>query len=173
VDSLPDRPQSLVMGDGMGTGDVQWYITRWGELGFGVHIGKKDDPTGWRYYHSTPLFTSDNLGAWVCLACVYDNSTDTVTQYFNGQPVGSERIGVRALLQLETFEIGNWALRSGEQWRAGIVPRSSSDSARNLQGRIDELAVLSAPLSANEILRFYESGRVDQAAAEALVKNGK
>ena len=59
VESLPDRPQSLIMGDGMGTGDVQWYISRWGELGFGVHIGKSDDPTGWRYHHTDPLFTAE------------------------------------------------------------------------------------------------------------------
>lgn len=55
VDSLPDRPQSLIMADGLGTGDVQWYITRWGELGFGAHIGKSGDPTGWRYHHTQPV----------------------------------------------------------------------------------------------------------------------
>jgi len=171
VDTLPDRPQSLVMADGMGTGDVQWYISRWGELGFGVHIGKNGDPTGWRYHHSEPLFTPETLGSWVCVASVYDSASDTVTHYFNGQAIGADKLGVRALLQLETFEIGNWALRDGEQWRAGIVPRSTSDSARNLQGRIDEVAVLSAPLSAEEIRQFYEIGKIDQPAPTSLVKN--
>ncbi|MEZ0256464.1 MAG: LamG-like jellyroll fold domain-containing protein [Chthoniobacter sp.] len=171
VDTMPDRPQSLIMADGMGTGDVQWYISRWGELGFGVHIGKTGDPTGWRYHHSEPLFTAETAGSWACVASVYDSSTDTVTHYFNGQPVGADKLGVRALLQLETFEIGNWALRDGEQWRAGIVPRSAKDSARNLQGRIDEVAVVSAPLSAEEIRHYYEIGRNDQAAATTLVKN--
>lgn len=171
VDSLPDRPQSLVMGDGMGTGDVQWSISRGGELGFGVHIGKADDPAGWRYHHTDVLFNPGNLGEWVCLAATYDNATDTVTQYFNGQPAGSDKLGVRTLLQLETFEIGNWALREGEQSRAGIVPRGANDSARNLQGRIDELAILSAPLTSEEILQFYEAGRVDRADAPALAKN--
>jgi hypothetical protein len=171
VDSLPDRPQSLVMGDGMGTGDVQWYISRWGALGFGVHIGKADDPTGWRYHHTDVLLNPGNLGEWVCLAATYDNVTDTVTQYFNGQPAGSDKLGVRTLLQLETFEIGNWALRDGEQSHAGIVPRGANDSARNLQGRIDELAILSAPLTSEEILQFYEAGRVDRAEIPALAKN--
>jgi hypothetical protein len=173
VDSLPDRPQSLVMGDGMGTGDVQWYISRWGELGFGVHIGKANDPTGWRFFHSQPVFSSEDLGAWVCIASVYDSASDTVTHYMNGQPMGTEHLGVRALLQLETFEIGNWALRDGEQWRAGIVPRSARDSARNLQGRIDEVAILAAPLSAEEIRQFYEIGRIDRplAVVGALVRN--
>jgi hypothetical protein len=171
VDALPDRPQSLLMADGMGTGDVQWYISRWGELGFGVHIGKNGDPTGWRYHHSEPVFTLENLGSWVCIACVYDSATDTVTQYFNGQPVGSDKLGVRTLLQLETFEIGNWAMRDGEQWRAGIVPRSAKDSARNLQGRMDEMAVLALPFSSDDILRFYETGRNDQIGTPALVKN--
>lgn len=172
VDTMPDRPQSLIMADGMGTGDVQWYISRWGELGFGVHIGKTGDPTGWRYHHSEPLFTSDNLGQWVCIASVYDSASDTVTHYFNGQPIGADKLGVRALLQLETFEIGNWALRDGEQWRAGIVPRSAKDNARNLQGRIDEVAVVSAPLSAEEIRRYYEVGRNDQGGTTTtLVEN--
>jgi len=171
VDSLPDRPQSLVMADGMGTGDVQWYITRGGELGFGVHIGKGGDPTGWRSHQSEPLFTLENLGSWVCVASVYENATDTVTHYFNGQPIGADKLGVRTLLQLETFEIGNWALRDGEQGRASVIPRTARDSARNLQGRIDEVAVLSAPLSAEEVLRFYENGRIDQPATATLVKN--
>jgi len=51
------------------------------------------------------------------------------------------------------------------------VPRSGADSARHLQGRIDELAVLSAPLSPVEILQAYEAGRVDRAEAVSLVKN--
>jgi hypothetical protein len=171
VDSLPDRPQGLVMGDGLATGDVQWYIGRSGELGVGVHIGKVGDPAGWRFHQTPPLFTADNLGVWACVTSVYDNSTDTVTHYFNGQMVGSDRIGVRTLLQLETFEIGNWAMRDGDQWRASVVPRSPWDTARNLQGRIDELAILSAPLSAEEVRRFYEVGRIDQVGNSTLVKN--
>lgn len=171
VDSMPERPQSLIMADGMGTGDVQWYISRWGEVGFGVHIGKTGDPTGWRYHHSEPVFTPETMGSWVCIASVYENSTDTVTHYFNGQPIGADHLGVRALLQLETFEIGNWALRDGEQWRAGIVPRSAKDNARNLQGRIDEVAIVSAPLSPEEIRHYYEIGRNDQAGTTTLVKN--
>ena len=171
VDSLPDRPQSLVMADGMGTGDVQWYITRAGELGFGVHIGKAGDPTGWRYHQSDTLFTLENAGSWVCVASVYDSATDTVTHYFNGQPIGADKLGVRTLLQLETFEIGNWALRDGEQWRASVIPRAGRDGARNLQGRLDEVAVLSAPLSAEEVLRFYENGRIDPPQVTTLVKN--
>ncbi len=156
VDNLPDRPQSLIMADGLGTGDVQWYLSRWGELGFGVHIGKQDDATGWRYHHTSPLITRETLGTWACLATVFDGATDTVTHYFNGQPVGAAQLGVRTLLQLETFEVGNWALRSGEQRSAGVVPRGQGDTARNLQGRIDELAIFSAPLSADEIQRIFE-----------------
>lgn len=162
VDSLPDRPQSLVMADGLSTGDVQWYLTRWGELGFGVHIGKNGDPTGWRFHHTAPLITNETLGSWVCLASVYEGSTDTVTQYLNGQPVGSAQLGVRTLLQLETFEIGNWALRSSEQQRAGVVPRAVGDSARNFHGSIDELAVFSAPLSGEEIRRIHDRGQVNE-----------
>jgi ferric-dicitrate binding protein FerR (iron transport regulator) len=171
VDSLPDHPQGLVMGDGLATGDVQWYIGSAGELGMGVHIGKAGDPAGWRFHQTPPLFTSDNLGVWVCLTSVYDNTTDTVTHYFNGQPVSSDRIGVRTLLQLETFEIGNWAIREGDQWHASVIPRSPWDMTRNLQGRIDELAILSAPLSAAEVRHFYEVGRIDQTGAATLVKN--
>ena len=164
VDMLPDRPQSLVMADGLGTGDVQWYLTRWGELGFGVHIGKTGDPTGWRYHHTPAVVTNEALGAWMCVAVVFDGTTDTVTQYLNGQPIGAGQLGVRTLLQLETFEIGNWALRPGEQQRAGVVPRDTSDSPRNLHGRIDELAVFSAPLSGEEVRRIAEGVEAGEAA---------
>jgi hypothetical protein len=171
VDSLPDRPQGLVMGDGLATGDVQWYIGRSGELGMGVHIGKVGDPTGWRFHQTAPLFTPENLGVWACVTSVYDNTSDTVTHYFNGQPISADRIGVRTLLQLETFDIGNWAMRGGEQPRASIIPRTPRDMARNFQGRIDELAILSAPLSADEVQHFYEVGRIDRAEVATLVKN--
>lgn len=162
VDGLPDRPQSLVMGDGLATGDVQWSITPDGELCFGVHIGKAGDPSGWRWHRTAPIFTSDKFGAWVSVAAVYDNATDTVTHYFNGVPIGADRLGVRALLQLETFEIGNWALHDDDQSRASVFPRSPWDRSRNLQGRMDELAIFSAPLGAEEIHNFFEIGRVDQ-----------
>jgi hypothetical protein len=172
VDSLPDRPQSLVMADGLGTGDVQWYLSRWGELGFGVHIGKSGDPTGWRYHHSVPLITEEMLGTWLCFATVYDGTTDTATHYMNGEVIGSERLGVRTLLQLETFEIGNWAFRDGEQRLAGIVPRGTGDAARNLQGRIDEIAIFSSPLTGDEIRHFYQAGQLlgPGVAAQASAK---
>jgi hypothetical protein len=165
VDNLPDRPQSLIMADGMGTGDVQWYLSRWGELGFGVHIGKPGDASGWRFHHSAAVITPETLGSWVCLALVFDGSTDMVTHYFNGQSIGSERLGVRTLLQLEMFEIGNWALREGQQRSAGVVPRADGDSARNLQGRIDELAIFSAPLTGDEIRRISEVAQVADLSA--------
>jgi hypothetical protein len=164
IDSLPDRPQSLVMADGLGTGDVQWYLSPRGELGFGVHIGKNDDPTGWRYHHSHPLITAETLGAWVCVTTVFNGTDDTVTHYFNGQPVGTDQLGVRTLLQLETFEIGNWALRSGDQRWAGVVPRGTGDNSRNLQGRVDELAILSAPLSGAELRHVYEATQANSGA---------
>lgn len=167
VDSLPDRPQSLVMADGMGNGDVQWYLSRWGELGLGVHVGKTDEPTGWRYYHTQPVISTENLGSWVCLSSVYDGETDTVTHYFNGQAIGSVRLNAGILLQLETCEIGNWALRSGDQHLAGVVPRSGGDSARNLHGRIDELAIFSAPLTAAEIRDIYYSRKVGRSSNTA------
>jgi hypothetical protein len=167
VDSLPDRPQSLVMADGLGNGDVQWYLSRWGELGFGVHIGKIGDPLGWRYHHTQPLITPDTLGSWVCLASVFDGTTDTITHYFNGQFVGADRLGVRTLLQLETCEIGNWAIRSGA---GGVVPRNANDVARNLQGRIDEVAIFSAPLSPDEIRQIYDSVQVTTADKPSEMK---
>lgn len=167
VDSLPDRPQSLVMADGLGTGDVQWYLSRWGELGFGVHIGKAGDPTGWRYHHTQPLITPEMLGSWVCLTSVFDGTTDTITHYFNGQIVGADRLGVRTLLQLETCEIGNWAIRSGA---GGVVPRNGNDVARNLQGRLDEVAIFSAPLSPDEVRQIYDSVQVGAADKQAEMK---
>ncbi len=170
VDSLPDRPQSLIMADGMGTGDIQWYISRWGELGFGVHIGKQDDATGWRYHHTGAVITEETLGSWVCLAVVFDGDSDMVTHYFNGQAIGAQQLGVRTLLQLETFEVGNWALRDGEQRLAGVVPRGHADTARNLHGRIDELAVFSAPLSADEVRRIYESVQAPAQENHAALK---
>jgi hypothetical protein len=169
VDSLPDRPQALVMADGLGTGDVQWSLTREGALDFAVHIGKSGDPAGWLHHNTQPVITSETLGSWICLASVFDGATDTVTHYLNGQAVGADRLGVRTLLQLETFEIGNWALRSDEQRMASVAPRSSGDFARNLRGRIDELAIFSAPLTGPEVHDMYERAQISERDGEAVL----
>ena len=97
-------------------------------------------------------------GSWICVASVFDGGTDTVTHYINGRPVGSARLGVRTLLQLEMFEIGNCAARS-------------NDGPRNFRGRIDELAILSAPLSAEEIRLIYDQGQVNESASHPESKS--
>ena len=157
VDSLSEQPQSLVMAEGLQTGDVQWSLAG-GRLSFAVHIGKAGDTRGWRSSLSSAVIAPEMLGSWVCVASVFDGNTDTVTHYVNGQPVGSDRLGVRTLLQLEMFEIGNCAARS-------------NDGPRNFRGRIDELAVLSAPLSAGEIRRIYDQGQVNESAGRPKSKS--
>ena len=94
----------------------------------------------------------------------FDGATGVATHYFNGQPVASGALDAGGPLRLHTVEIGNWGLRPGAPLLASKrVAEEPGGYVRNLQGRVDEFAILSAPLSAQEIQRLYESGRPDAA----------
>ncbi|TDU81158.1 FecR family protein [Prosthecobacter fusiformis] len=157
VDSVDKKYNSLLLTDGYDNGEPHWQIYEDGSLMFSIMYRPASAPKGGKpnqIYHSNPVFTADSLGRWHHLAVTYNNQSGQVIQYFDGQEVSRE---VSALHQpgrdisLGPCEIGNWGLpTAGHQF-----------PIRNLNGAIDEFAIYSAVLSAEEVKAMFETGKVE------------
>jgi hypothetical protein len=91
---------------------------------------------------------------WVHLAAVYDPASRSVTHYVNGTVVCREEIKdefVIDTLQIGAAEIGNW----GQPFR-----KTPDFAVRNLDGVVDEMIILNAALSSDEIHDIYVVGHV-------------
>ena len=149
VERLHEGKNSLVMGQPNQPGAVHWYVYGNGALGVGVLSKMEDDPGNWRNLHSDPVMTGSNIGSWVMLTTVLDGATGTAIHYFNGQPISNRGATVRTPLHLAAAEVADYS--------PAIVFKN--DPPFNLNGSIDELAVLSTALSSEEIARLYQQGK--------------
>lgn len=136
VESLLGGKNVLLSGRNRNDGEVSWYLYSDGSLGIGVL-----SPYGWHNFNSEPVFNRKAVGSWAFLATVLDGPSGTATHYFNGKPVGSKEGLVKNPLQLAAADIGNRI------------------NFEKFAGDIDELAVLSAPMSSEEIARLYQQGK--------------
>jgi len=158
VDRLLHREHSLAMTESFEAGEVHWYIRRGGELGLRVNNNTGAEPS-WKYFHSPPVVDPKALGAWVFVASILDGTDGIIRHYCNGQLAGSKKVGACPPLRLNTFEIGNWAVRADDPDWAWLKMPKASRFIPSFSGRMDEFAILSAPLAEEEILRIYEAGR--------------
>jgi hypothetical protein len=141
---------SLLMGDSEQPGEIHWYLTPTGEVCFAL-IGPDQK---WRRLESTKAIRVQNPGSWHFLAATFDGTTAVL--YLDGQPVGSSVFEDAGPLKLRTFEIGNWGGHPGMPLRASAQHATSpSFYLRAFEGRIDEFAILSTALAAEEIRRLY------------------
>jgi hypothetical protein len=152
VDGLRYPQHSLLMGDSEQPGEIHWYLTQSGKVSF-AFIGPDQR---WRRMESTTAIRAQNSGSWHFLAATFDGTTATL--YLDGKPVGSSAFKDAGPLKLRTFEIGNWGGRPGMPLRAS-TPHANSPSFyhRAFEGRMDEFAILSTALPAEEIRRLYEN----------------
>ena len=159
IDSLDRRYNALFMGDGYETGEPHWQIRDDGKLMLSVMV---DDSAphpiyaGVRYHHvyfSPELWDLSMSGQWLHLASVFDPKGRIVSHYLNGERISEERIAPNFLiekLRIGNAEIGNW----GQPFR-----KTPSFAIRNLNGRIDELAILKAALTEAEVEQLYDSSK--------------
>ena len=89
-------------------------------------------------------------GQWLHLASVFDPKSQSVSHYVNGNRLSHEAI--TSDFQIDTLrignaEIGNW----GQPFR-----KDPSFAIRNLNGRIDEFAILNAALTDAEIRELHD-----------------
>lgn len=161
IDSLDRRYNALFMGDGYETGEPHWQIRDDGKIMLSVMIDHtkphpiypKFDSRHHHVYFSPPIWDRSMSGKWFHVASVFDPAGQQVTHYVNGKRISQEKIA--PLFQIETLrignaEIGNW----GQPFR-----KTPWFAIRNLNGRIDELAVLDAALDEQEIHDLHEQSR--------------
>ena len=156
VDSLPNSHNGLALTDRNKPGEVHWRIRHDGRLEISARFLVSGKETDWERLSSRPIVTTGMLGHWMHLAAVYDGPGKIMALYANGQLVAARPIEEPLSLTLDAVELGNWA----RQPNPSAGPGDSGDlSIRDFHGRMDEFALLSRPLSAEEIHRQYELGR--------------
>lgn len=160
IDSLDRRYNALFMGDGYETGEPHWQIRDDGKMMLSVMV---DDtrPNPWsphdagfhRVYFSEPMWNLSMSGQWMHLASVFDPERRMVSHYVNGERISEQEIEDDYFidkLRIGNGEIGNW----GQPFR-----EEPTFAIRNLNGRMDEIAIFRAALKDDEISLLYENSR--------------
>ncbi len=166
--SLKHEYNALFLSDGYENGEPHWQIRHDGRLMFSVMVddsqklfystGPNSPPIqdkGLHHVYFSESFWAPSMSAqWVHLAAVYDPASRSVTQYVNGKVNCREEIKdefVIDTLQIGAAEIGNW----GQPFR-----KTPDFAVRNLDGVIDEMIILNAALSSDEIYDIYVVGHI-------------
>jgi hypothetical protein len=154
IDSLDRWYNSLFLTDNYNQGEPHWQILDTGQLFFSVRV-KDDDNTGpeHRKVLSPPFWTPSLSGKWLHLATTFSVAEKRVTHYLNAEVLHTESIPDNQLVRTTRFgrsTIGNWSSPQRPDAHFAI---------RNLNGRIDEFAILAAALTANEIKEIYTNGK--------------
>ena len=159
IDSLDRQYNALFMGDGYEDGEPHWQIREDGKLMLSVMVDDDRPHPNWqqarfhRLYFSPPIWDLSMSGQWMHLASVFDPGGEMVSHYVDGEKVSGEAIPEEYfvdILRIGNGEIGNW----GEPFR-----EDPSWAIRNLNGRMDEVAIYKAALSEEEIHRIYALSR--------------
>ena len=168
INSLEHEYNALFLSDGYENGEPHWQIRHDGKLMFSVMVDDSQEvfystgPTsppiqdkGFHHvYFSKPFWSPSMTGQWVHLAAVYDPAAQIVSQYVNGEAICQETIQDKFVihdLHIGNAEIGNW----GQPFR-----KTPDFAVRNLDGIIDEMIILNAALSPDEIRDIYIAGSV-------------
>ena len=159
IDSLDRQYNALFLGDGYENGEPHWQIREDGKLMLSVmvddtrmHPKYKKSRFHWVYF-SPPIWDLSMSGQWMHVASVYDPKQRLVSHYVDGLKVSSEEITDEFLvkkLRIGNGEIGNW----GEPFK-----EDPNWAIRNLNGRMDEIAIYQAALSGEEVSRIFEQSR--------------
>ena len=149
VDRLPNRWNALALVDTFRGGETHWQIRRDGSLELSVRV--EPGKTVWDHLVSPPVITPAYFGKWIQLAAVCDTKTGMMSLYFNGRLVAGRFMSKKTLLTLGALELGNWSTSAKTPGPDYIV--------RDFHGRMDDFALLSRPLTLEEIKHQFELGR--------------
>jgi hypothetical protein len=153
IDSLDRWYNSLFLTDNYQRGEPHWQILDSGQLFFSVRVSQQKGGQEHRVVLSPPFWSPTLSGKWLHLATTYDVDAKTTTHYLNGRQLIAESIPLHQLVETTRIgmaSIGNWSMPTRPD---------SNFAIRNLNGRIDEFAIFSAALSAEEVAEMYESGK--------------
>ena len=163
VDSLDRTYNALFMCDSYETGEPHWQVREDGALMLSVMVDDSKPNPGapnaaglHRVYYSPPIWEMSMSGQWMHVASVYDPVARAVSHYVNGKQISTQEIVDKFFintLRIGNAEIGNWGLPFREDpWFA----------IRNLNGRMDEIAIFDAALDENEIAILFKNSRSDR-----------
>tara|TARA_R110002096_G_scaffold39182_16_gene107438 strand:+ start:820 stop:2514 length:1695 start_codon:yes stop_codon:yes gene_type:complete len=157
IDSLDRWYNALLMGDGYENGEPHWQIAEDGRLMLSVMVDdtwenpNNPESAGLAHiYYSPPMWDVSMSGQWMHLASVFDPANRRVSHFVDGEQISSDEIEGRFFvdqLHLGNAEIGNW----GEPHREDPI-----FAIRNLNGRMDELAIFEAALDPAKIAELFE-----------------
>jgi ferric-dicitrate binding protein FerR (iron transport regulator) len=162
IDSLDRWYNALFMADSYETGEPHWQIQNDGKMILSVMVDdarpdpKAKDGATMRFqhlYYSPPMWDQSMSGQWMHVASVFDPVTAQVSHYVNGKRISHEKILPKFMiktLRIGNAEAGNW----GQPFR-----EDPTFAIRNLNGRMDELAVFKVALGDEEIARLFEQSR--------------
>ena len=164
IDSLDRWYNALFMADGYENGEPHWQIRDDGSMMLSVMVDDRlrphpKDPNAppirhHRLYYSPPMWDQSMSGQWMHLASVFDPENGRVSHYVNGNRISREDIKPTYMvkkLRIGNGEIGNWGQPSRQEPRFAI---------RNLNGRMDEIAIFDAALQDEEIAKLFENSRI-------------
>ena len=159
AEGTPFRENSLVMTESHDQlGEANWYLFHDGSLGWRARVAPRRAADQWLHIKSEPIFRDGGLGSWRLAATVFDGAT--VTHYFDGRVVGSGAASLATPVHLGRIEIGNWSAGSpGDNRRNSPAGHADHEIIGNFFGSIDEVAILSVPLSPAEIQEVFLQGR--------------
>ncbi|MGY8640944.1 MAG: LamG domain-containing protein [Verrucomicrobiales bacterium] len=157
VDSLDRTYNALFMCDSYETGEPHWQVREDGALMLSVMVDDSKPNPGapnaaglHRVYYSPPIWEMSMSGQWMHVASVYDPAARAVSHYVNGKQISTQEIIDKSFidtLRIGNSEIGNWGLPSREDpWFA----------LRNLNGRMDEIAIFDAALGEKESATLFK-----------------
>lgn len=153
IDALDRHLNSLFLTDYFDEHEFHWQLSRKGMMHFASSPeGVRDIPANNRRFYSEQFWDPGNSGQWFHLATTVSTGVGGVTHYVNGKEIGFSG-GTQMHKPLEKFVIGEADLGN---WSKTIEKYSK---IRTLNGRIDEFAILGAPMSSQEILELYEVGK--------------
>lgn len=141
VEALPHAMHALFSAETERVGALRWELTRAGQLRLRIGRDLGRSRLDWEAVNSEPFVTPERRGQWLLLATTFDGQT--MRHYGNGRPIGAGASFTPPALHLGTAELGN----------------SPSRDVRQLIGSVDEFAVLSRALSAEELRKLYEQGQ--------------
>jgi hypothetical protein len=146
IDALKNEYGALLTGDAVAIGQVAWEVGTDRQVCFHV-IGGSDVA-----YRSGPVFGPSYIGRWTHLAAVWDHAALRVRLYLDGEMTDEKEIQKPIPICIGPSMIGHWSPGVGD----------TTGKARNLHGRIDELAIFSRPLSSEEIRQLFSAGLPEQ-----------
>ena len=162
IDSLDRWYNALFMADRYETGEPHWQIREDGQMMLSVMVDdSRPDPKNpegpsirfQHLYYSPPMWDPSMSGQWLHLASVFDPENRRVSHYVNGERISREEIQPKFLIQklrIGNGEIGNW----GQPFR-----EDPTFAIRNLNGRMDEIAIFKVALEDEEIVKLYDRSR--------------